>query len=107
MSIEKQARRALWRILFWRLTGELFVLPQHLCAIGQSIFVSLGRWFKALEMAIFSMELDAARRYQLLTGTDLATAAGDPSRYGALNPVTADKIQDAFIAQQLGTDDDA
>ena len=104
--MEKAARRALWRMVFWRLVGELCTLPQAILRIVIAAATNLGNWFRNLEMAVFYLELDAARRYKLITGLDLGTASGDPGRYGSLDPDMADRIQGSFMDSALGEDDD-
>lgn len=104
MSIEKYARRALWRLVFWRLIGELCVLPQLLLRGIVGMLQQVQQWFRNLEMAVFYMEIDAARRYKLLTGLDLGTASGEPGRYGASDPQIAEGIQQQFFGG--GEDDD-
>lgn len=105
MSVEKYARRALWRMTFFRLCGEMFVLPQVFLRMIQSACGFLGSWFKNLEMLFFTLELDAARRYKLLTGIDLPAAAHDPGRYALLDAQRNEDAQTSFM-QQLGADID-
>lgn len=100
-SVEKQARKALRRLTFYRLLGELIALPQVICKAVISILMSFGRWFNRIELAIFALEQDAARRYILLTGLDLGTATGEPGRYAALNAENAEAIQEAFMREAM------
>lgn len=102
MSVEREARKALRRMLFWRLVGECFILPQVLLSGLQALVGGIGRWFKNLELAFFTMELDAARRYQLLTNLDLGRAMGDGGRYAGLRP----EVQDAEPSEYFAEDDD-
>lgn len=74
MSVEKQVKRAVRRMFFWRLVGDLVSLPRML-------FYSVSKFFTNVENAVFAMEIDAARQYYGLTTLDLGRAAGDPDRY--------------------------
>lgn len=80
-------------MLIYRLIGELFTMPQFIVRAVTLALQALASWFRQLEMAVFIMELDAARRYQLLTGIDLGTAGGEASRYAALDPERNEEIQ--------------
>lgn len=97
MSVEKQARKALRRMFLWRVVGELFVLPRLLCQALQALVVGLAQWFRHLEMAVFILELDAARRYKLLTGLDMGTASGEPGRYALTDPQRNEDFQQRFV----------
>jgi len=101
VSIEEQARQALRRIIFYRLLGEVFSLPQFILGGFVSLLVGIGKWFNRLELAIFALEQDAARRYILLTGLDLGTATGEPGRYAALNAENAEAMQEAFMREAM------
>jgi len=102
MSVEQEARKALRRMVFWRIFGELLMIPQALVGAVALLFATLGNWLKTLEMSIFYLELDAARRYKLLTGVDLAASSGAPARYGPLlNPDLMDTATRDFIQTQM------
>ena len=101
MSVEKHARRALRRLIFYRLLGEIFSLPQFILAAVVKLFMGIGQWCNRIELAIFALEQDAARRYILLTGLDLGTATGEPGRYAALNADNAEVIQEAFMREAM------
>lgn len=108
MSVEKHARRALWRMTFFRLLGECFVLPQVFLKIVMSACGLLGSWFRNLEMLVFTLELDAARRYKLLSGIDLPAAAHDPGRYALLDAQRNEDAQTSFmeqLAEQMDEDE--
>ena len=70
-------RRALWRVVFWRIVGDIIAIPRR-------ILKALAMIFEEFEMAAFYLELDAARRYESLTDIDLGAAAGAPERYEGL-----------------------
>lgn len=101
MSVEQQARRAMRRLMFYRFLGEVFSLPQFILKALVSVMSCAGQWFNRLEMAVFALEQDAARRYMLLTGLDLGTATGEPGRYAALNAEHAEALQDAFMREVM------
>lgn len=105
MSVEQESRKALRRLMFYRLLGECFSLPQFLLKAVVHLFMGIGTWFNRIELAIFAMEQDAARRYMLLTGLDLGTATGEPGRYAALNATHAEAIQDAFMREAMSEDE--
>jgi hypothetical protein len=77
VSAEKIVRRALWRVVFWRVVGDVVAIPRR-------ILNALAMIFEEFEMAVFYLELDAARRYEALTDIDLGVAAGAPERYEGL-----------------------
>lgn len=105
MSVEKEARRALRRVVFYRLLGEVFSFPQVFLRVLSALMLGLCRWFNKVEVTIFCLEQDAARRYMLLSGLDLGTATGEPGRYAALNPNTAELIQENFLRDAMGGED--
>ena len=74
MSAERLTRRTLRSLTFWRVTGALVGVPRRLAA-------AVTDFMYDLELAVFYRELDAARRYRMLTGVDLGVAAGEPDRY--------------------------
>lgn len=90
---------------FFRLLGECFVLPQVFLKIVMSACGLLGSWFRNLEMLVFTLELDAARRYKLLSGIDLPAAAHDPGRYALLDAQRNEDAQVSFM-EQLGAEID-
>lgn len=102
MSIERSAKRALWTVFMWRLIGECFVLPQVILKAIVAALTMFGQFFKNLEMAMYTMELAAARRYMLLTDLDLGRASGDGGRYHGLRP----EVQDAQPMEFLAEDDE-
>lgn len=103
MSVEKQARWALRRVIFYRILGDVFSLPQFILKAFVMLLGGISRWFNRMEITIFCLEQDAARRYSLLTGLDLGTATGEPGRYApALNPATQEMIQDSFMRDAMG-----
>lgn len=87
--------------MFYRLLGEVFSLPQFLIKALIALLTCFGQWFNRLELAIFALEQDAARRYILLTGLDLGTATGEPGRYAALNAENAEAMQEAFMREVM------
>lgn len=97
-STEKQVRKALRRMVFWRIAGELLRIPAAFLNALSIFFQVLVQWISSVEVAIFYFELDAARRYKLLTGVDPAAASGAPARYAmALHPDLSDDIQRSYL----------
>lgn len=78
MSAERLVRRALWRLVFWHLVGDIVSIPRR-------IFEMLAHIGSEFEAAVFYFELDAARRYEGLTSVDLGKAAGQAERYEGLS----------------------
>lgn len=99
MSIEKQARKALRRVVFWRIVGGVVRLPHALLRALASLLNAVGDLFGEVQDAVMYFELDAARRYQLLTGTDLALASGDESRYELLDPERAEAVREGIVEE--------
>lgn len=97
MSVERETRKALRRVIFWRITGAVISLPQALVRAVVALFNHIGDTLDEFEGAIFFLELDAARRYQLLTGLDLAMAAGEDSRYEYLDPERQEALREAVV----------
>jgi hypothetical protein len=73
-------------MVFWHVVGDLIALPKY-------VLRSVADFLRDLERAAFCMELDAARRYKLLTGSDLGYAAGETHRYSGLDPQRAEAAQ--------------
>lgn len=104
-SIEKQARRAMRRLVFYRFLGEIFSFPQFILRACITLLSGLAKWFNRLEISIFCLEQDAARRYYLLTNLDIGLATGEPGRYAALNPDQAERMSESFMRNNLPDDD--
>lgn len=85
-SVEARVRRAFWAMLFWRIVGDVLGIPSKLLR-------AVALVFESIEKSIFYAELESARRYKALTGTDLAYALGETGRYGGLSPERAEQAQ--------------
>ena len=96
ISIEKQARRALRRVVFYRVLGDIMSLPQFIMRACVSLLSGIAGFFHRMEITIFCLEQDAARRYQLLTNLDLGMATSEPGRYASLDPVFAEQARESF-----------
>ena len=74
MNIEHQVRKALLEAAGAKLVAD---------GIGgiARILMAAGRWADDLADAPFYLELDAARRYRLLTGEELASGINEPDRH--------------------------
>ncbi len=109
MSIERETKRALRGVVFWRIVGDgLGIIPKTFAVIAV-FFNQLASWARNIEQAIFYMELDSARKYRALTGTDLALAQGDPTRYASIDPDVANRRDDQMRNRQFlpgGGDDE-
>lgn len=80
MGAERLVRRALWRLVWWRLVGDVFGFPRRLLS-------AVADAMQQVEMAIFYLECDAARRYELLTSVDMGACVNEEDRYEkALRP---------------------
>jgi hypothetical protein len=106
MSMEKQARRALYRVMILRVATELAALPRDLCRVMESLFEKLSDLFDGISQAIFYAELDAARRYTLLTGSDLGVATGFEERYSGMGREAAEQARLEAAVEDDDDDDD-
>jgi hypothetical protein len=100
-SIEQLVRRAHRRMVFWRFVGDCIEVPYRLIQMLGAVFVAIMNGFCGIIMSfsrtVFYLELEAARQYKSLTGTDLGYAVGDPTRYGGLSPERAARTQEAMF----------
>lgn len=90
MSVERQARRALWRVAFYRFLGDLIDVPFDAVKAVSHFLGALARLGDKLTFPLFYLELAAAREYRLLTGVDMGVATGDPERYMGTRPEAFD-----------------
>lgn len=111
-SVEKHAHRALVRLIFWRIVGDLFVLTrlpfvwcEAFMKVGAEVFATVARVLRAVEMSLFCLEIDAARRYKLLTDFDFGAATGQPSRYASLDAALRERLAEQIL--EAVEDDDA
>jgi hypothetical protein len=97
VSIEKLARRALRRAVFWRCVVAVVDLPSDLFNALANFFHRIADLFDNLSDAAFYCEADAARNYRTLTGVDLGYAAkGDIQRYAGTNPKALAQAESDF-----------
>lgn len=89
-SFEKQVKRAKRAIVVWRLIGILICVPSTLLRIAAAVCEGVANLFTTASNAIFTLECDAARRYEALTGVRLGPAIGQGSRYTDLHPLPGD-----------------
>ena len=111
MSVESQAVRAKRAVVVWRFVGGAVMIPrifvQELANAITCILRIVNRIFQEFEMAVFVLELDAARRYQHLTGTDLGVASGNPERYAGLDPALGEKLRaERLTGYDVGEDEE-
>jgi hypothetical protein len=108
-SIESQVKHEFRWMIFWRIVGDLCDLPVKLLAVCSQVCIGIGNVFTMFSRSILYYELEHARKYRILTDTDLALAIGEPGRYGGIRPGRADAIQDAMHRQGMemfGGDED-
>lgn len=86
LSIEARTRIALACMIFFRLLGDIIEIPQKFIDAASQVLTSISK-------TVFYAELESARRYKALTGTDLGYAIGEVGRYGGLDPARAEKSQ--------------
>lgn len=91
--VEKQTRRALRGMAFWRVVVIILNLPCYLMSGIIQLCTVIKTWLADLSDAAMYFELDAARRYKALTGLDLGFAVGSPTRYAGLVVGRADRAQ--------------
>lgn len=103
MSLEWQIRRAFWRMVWWRLLGDLIEVPGK---IADALATMIAAVFGSFAKTVFYFELEAARNYKTLTGTDLGYAVGETSRYGGLSADRAERAQRAMVEGPLIQFDD-
>lgn len=92
MNVERQARRYLRRMIFWRIVGAFADIPVrvcnvlwNLCEFLKTTITFIHGFCQDISHSVFYLELDAARKHQLLTGFDMAKAAGDGGRFHLLD----------------------
>lgn len=86
MSVEKQARRALRRMVFWRLVSDVAEIPYDVCKAIAGLFDVIASFSNKVSLSFFYFELDAAREYRLLTGVDMGVATDNEQRYIGTRP---------------------
>jgi hypothetical protein len=111
VSLEKQARRALRRAVFFRLLSAFVATPADLFSWVAGAFGWLAALCREAETALFYFELDAARTYRNVTGFDLGLAAGAEERYmgtrpGAWEEAVKDASYGSFEAAAADMDED-
>lgn len=95
MSVEAHARRAFWRVIFYRFVGEVLI------AIPRRLLFALHETVLELEKLAFYCELDAARRYKNLTDIDLAATNGDIRRYAGLDTARMDRLSSIALGDDV------
>lgn len=97
---EKQVRRLVRRMVFWRIVGALFELPGRFFGVLAAFFTQLQTVCSDVAVAVFYFELEAARKHRLLTGSDLGIASGTPYRYSPLSTGYAASVEEKIIRAQ-------
>lgn len=67
-------RNAVYRLVFWRVLGDLFTFIR-------GVLLSLHNYSCSVEKAVWLLEIEAARTYHSLTGIDPGQVVGDDSRF--------------------------
>ena len=91
---------------FWRIVGDCVDIVPKVAVAITGLILNLAGVFTMFSRSVLYFELEHARRYKLLTGTDLALAMGEPNRYGALLPGIAEEIQSRIHEQGLESMED-
>ncbi len=100
-SLEAQVKHELRWMTFWRIFGDCIdIFPKLIHALS-GILIAIANCFVMISRSVMYYELEHARKYKLLTNTDLALAVGEPNRYGGIKPGIADDIQDAIHRQGM------
>jgi hypothetical protein len=99
-SVEKQVSRALRRLTFWRIVGEFVGFPSTFFAAIAACFTSIHTLVSNLELAVFSLELEQARRYRTLTGIDLGVAGKQPGRYVFMDAARSEAVLRQTLAEE-------
>lgn len=96
MSVEREARRALRRVAFYRLLVEVLDWPSELIGLAGQFLLGVSRVLGRATFPILYLESDAARRYRTITGCDLGVGVGSPHRYLGLTTDQLDRSLDAL-----------
>lgn len=105
-TVEQMVKHEFRWMVFWRIVGDVCDIPMKLCLIMVALFNQIGNIFTMFSRSILYYELEHARKYRILTNTDLALAIGEPGRYGGIRPGRADEIQDALHQRGMGLIED-
>lgn len=105
-SFEQQVKHHMRWMVFWRVVGDCVDVVPKLSHALSSLILNLGSIFTMFSRSILYFELEQARKYRLLTSTDLALGIGEPNRYGGLRAGIADEIQSKIHEQGIESMDD-
>jgi hypothetical protein len=100
-TVEQMVKHEFRWMIFWRLMGDLCDVPPKLFGLLSGVSLAIGNIFTMFSRSLLYYELEHARKYRILTDTDLALAIGEPGRYGGIRPGRADAIQDAMHRQGM------
>lgn len=81
MSVEKETRRALRWMGFWRIVVSGISVFEDLFGVLSNLMLVGREFFRQLSKTAYTFEQEHARRYFALTGLDPARADGDEERY--------------------------
>jgi hypothetical protein len=99
VTAEKLASRYLRHVTYWRLLATAVALPAKLLE-------ACSGFFRDIQGDIFLLELHAANRYRLLTGSDLGVASGEDARYLGMAPDVVEAALTEFRGHELDPDDE-
>lgn len=91
MSIERETKRALRWLTFWRIVTAALGIFEDVFGVLARLAEVGKQFFRELSKASFAIENEHARRYYSLTGLDPARADGDESRYQEIRIVAGDE----------------
>lgn len=91
VSVEKETRRALRWMSWWRVVTACLGLIEDLIRAVENLVQSVRNFFAELAKAAYGHEQDHARRYYALTGLDPARADGDEDRYREIRIAAGDE----------------
>lgn len=96
MSIEKETKRSIRWMTFWRVATAVSAVPEDAFdVLAQGMYVGKNI-FRELSKALYGLEQEHARRYYALTGLDPARADGDESRYQEIRIAAGDEKRPDF-----------
>jgi len=81
MSIEKETRKAIRWMTWWRGVTAFFGIFEDLFKALSNVVRVFEEFFAQLAKSTYALEMEHARKYFALTGLDPARADGDEDRY--------------------------
>jgi hypothetical protein len=103
MSIERETRKAIRWMTFWRgVTAFLGLFEDVLKALANMVR-AVENFFAELARGTYALEMEHTRKYFALTGLDPARADGDEDRYREVRIAAGaeERIEDNFEPDEL------